>query len=76
MQTLVALLLAGSMLLAGSVLSAGAVEPIKIGALYNLTGDMAPIDGPAMKGAKLKAKLINQGGGLLHGRPVEILGID
>ncbi|MEW6658274.1 MAG: ABC transporter substrate-binding protein [Thermodesulfobacteriota bacterium] len=63
-------------MLAGSVMTAGAAETIKIGALYNLTGDMAPIDAPAMRGARLQAKLINRAGGLLKGRPVEVVGID
>ncbi|RJR32895.1 MAG: amino acid ABC transporter substrate-binding protein [Deltaproteobacteria bacterium] len=61
--------------LAVSALPAGAGEPIKIGALYNLTGDMAPIDGPALKGVRLKAKLINQAGGL-QGRMLEVVSVD
>ncbi|MBA7619361.1 Leu/Ile/Val-binding protein [subsurface metagenome] len=51
-------------------------EPIKLGALYNLTGGMSSIDAPALNGAKLKAKLINEAGGLLGGRMVEVVGID
>jgi len=51
-------------------------ETIKIGALYNLTGDMAPIDGPALKGVRLKAKLLNQAGGLLSGRMLEVVSVD
>ncbi len=51
-------------------------ESIKLGALYNLTGNMAPIDGPAYNGARLAAEVINQQGGLLGGRKVEIIGID
>jgi branched-chain amino acid transport system substrate-binding protein len=70
------LLLAVGLLLLGSAPPAGAGEPIKIGALYNLTGDMAPIDAPAMRGVRLQAKLINRAGGLLNGRPVEVVGID
>lgn len=68
--------MAACLLWAGAVGTAGAVAPIKIGALYNLTGDMAPIDVPALEGARLKAKLINQAGGLLKGRPVELVAID
>jgi len=70
------LLLAVGLLLAGPASTSGAVEPIKIGALYNLTGDMAAIDGPAMKGVRLQAKLLNQAGGLLPNRQVEVVGID
>ncbi len=57
-------------------LPALAGEPIKLGALYNLTGGMSSIDAPALNGAKLKAKLINQAGGLLGGRKLVVIGID
>jgi branched-chain amino acid transport system substrate-binding protein len=50
-------------------------EPIKLGALYNLTGGMSSIDAPALNGAKLQAKLINESGGLLGGRMLEVIGI-
>ncbi len=53
-----------------------AAEPIKLGALYNLTGGMSSIDAPALNGAKLQAKLINESGGLLGGRMLEVIGID
>jgi len=76
MQNKMLLLLALGLLLAGSVSTSGAGEPIKIGALYNLTGDMAPIDGPAMKGVRLQAKLLNKAGGLLQNCRVEVVGID
>lgn len=49
---------------------------IKIAALYNLTGGMSSIDAPALNGAKLKAKLINEAGGLLDGRNIELIAID
>ena len=42
-------------------------ESIKIGALYNLTGDMSAIDVPAYNGARLAVEVINQQGGLLGG---------
>ncbi len=50
-------------------------DTIKIGALYNLTGGMSSIDAPALNGAKLQAKLINDQGGLL-GKQLEVIGID
>ncbi len=62
-----------------SVLVSGvatAAETIKIGGLYNLTGGMSSIDSPALNGAKLAAKLINDKGGLLDGQQVEVIGID
>jgi len=58
------------------VAPAAAGDPIKLGALYNLTGGMSSIDAPALNGAKLQAKLINQAGGLLGGRQLEVIGID
>ncbi len=56
--------------------AAQAADPIKIAGLYNLTGGMSSIDAPALNGAKLAAKLINEKGGLLGGRMVEVVGID
>jgi len=57
-------------------LSLGTQETIKIAALYNLTGGMSSIDAPALNGAKLAAKLINNKGGVLQGKMLEILAID
>jgi branched-chain amino acid transport system substrate-binding protein len=62
-------------LVLGMALPSQAAEPIKIGALYNLTGGMSSIDAPSLNGAKLKAEMINKAGGLL-GRQVEIIGVD
>ena len=53
-----------------------AEDTLKIGALYNLTGGMSSIDAPALNGAKLKAKLINEAGGVLGGKQLEVIGID
>jgi len=50
-------------------------DTIKLGALYNLTGGMSSIDAPALNGAKLQAKLINEQGGLV-GKEIEVIGID
>jgi branched-chain amino acid transport system substrate-binding protein len=50
-------------------------EPIKIGAMYNVTGGMSSIDEPGLNGFKLKAKEINDAGGVL-GRPIEVVAID
>jgi len=51
-------------------------KTIKLGALYNLTGGMSSIDAPALNGAKLQAKLINDAGGVLGGQMLEVVGID
>ncbi len=52
-----------------------AAEPIKIGGMYNVTGGMSSIDDPGLNGMRLKAKEINEAGGVL-GRPIEIIAID
>ena len=46
--------------------------PIKIGAIYNLSGAQASLDVPSANGAMLAIKEINAAGGLL-GRPVELV---
>ena len=46
-------LVAASLALAAMLGMAQAQEPIKIGALYNLTGGMSSLDGPSLKGAQL-----------------------
>jgi branched-chain amino acid transport system substrate-binding protein len=47
-------------------------EPIKVACIFALTGDESPLDLPASKGAKLAAKEINAGGGIL-GCPLELV---
>jgi branched-chain amino acid transport system substrate-binding protein len=56
--------------------SAFGEDAIKIAGLYNLTGGMSSIDAPALNGAKLKAKLINNAGGVLGGKMLEVIGYD
>ncbi len=51
-------------------------EPIKIGALYSLTGGMSSIDTPSLRGAELAVKIINKNGGLLDGRMIELISVD
>jgi branched-chain amino acid transport system substrate-binding protein len=46
--------------------------PVRIGAVYNLTGGQAPLDAPSLDGARLAVDRINAHGGLL-GRRVELL---
>lgn len=48
---------------------------IKVGALYNATGDMSSIDAPGLNGFLLAAKQINEEGGLL-GEQVEVVSVD
>lgn len=51
-------------------------EPVKIGALYSVTGGMSSIDAPSLRGAQLAAKLTNKNSGVLGGRTVEIVAAD
>ena len=46
--------------------------PVRIGAIYNLTGGQAALDSPSLDGARLAVDRINARGGLL-GRRVELL---
>ena len=56
---------------------AQAQDKIDIAALYNISsGGLASLDGPSLNGALLKAKMINDAGGLLDGRMIEVTAID
>ena len=68
-------LLAGALALSAGLLSAQAQEPIKVAALYALTGGLSSLDGPSLKGAQLHVKQINADGGVL-GRPLELVVYD
>ena len=46
--------------------------PVRIGAIYNLTGDQSALDVPSLDGARLAVDRINARGGLM-GRRVELL---
>lgn len=63
---------AGAIALAGGFLPAQAQEPIRVAALYALTGGLSSLDGPSLKGAELHVEQINEAGGLL-GRPLELV---
>jgi branched-chain amino acid transport system substrate-binding protein len=52
-----------------------AEQPIRVAALFNLTGDMASIDAPGFRGAQLAANRINAAGGLL-GRKLQLIVVD
>jgi branched-chain amino acid transport system substrate-binding protein len=60
---------------AGSAFAQDAPEPIKIGALYNLSGSLSSLDLPAQNGSLLAAKQINEAGGVL-GRQIELIPFD
>ncbi len=50
-------------------------EPIRVAALYALTGGLSSLDGPSLKGAELHVEQINAAGGVL-GRPLELVVFD
>ena len=54
---------------------AAAGEPIVIGAAIDLTGNMAPFDGPALASAQYQIDQLNAAGGI-NGQPVELTYID
>ena len=54
------------------VVPAAAEDTIKIGAPFNVTGGLSSVEAPALNGAKLKAKEINDAGGVL-GKKIELV---
>ncbi len=54
---------------------ARAADTIKIGSIYSLTGSYATIEDPALKGAKLAIKQVNDGGGV-KGQKLELIQYD
>lgn len=71
------LMAASAMTLAGALVpaQAEAQDPIRVAALYALTGGMSSLDGPSLKGAELHVEQINEEGGVL-GRPLELVVFD
>ncbi len=66
----------GLSLAAGLATSAAlAADTIKIGAPFNITGALSSLDAPALNGAKLKVKEINDAGGVL-GKKLDLVVYD
>jgi branched-chain amino acid transport system substrate-binding protein len=68
-------LLAAGLCAAALMIGAGAAsaaDTIKIGAPFNVTGALSSLDAPALNGAKLKAKEINDAGGV-DGKQIELV---
>jgi branched-chain amino acid transport system substrate-binding protein len=53
----------------------GAADPIKLGSIFSLTGSYATIEDPALKGAKLAVKQVNDAGGV-KGSQIELIQYD
>jgi branched-chain amino acid transport system substrate-binding protein len=60
---------------AATPLAAQEGEPIRVAALYALTGGLSSLDGPSLKGAELHVAQLNEAGGVL-GRPLELVVYD
>src|ERR1700754_119577 len=73
-RTVVGLAVAAGLAIASGAHSrpAAAEDTIKIGAPFNVTGALSSVDAPALNGAKLKAKEINDAGGIL-GKKIELV---
>ncbi|MCP5197240.1 MAG: ABC transporter substrate-binding protein [Gammaproteobacteria bacterium] len=76
MKSLLALITVGLMVVAPFTAGQAEEPTVKLGALYNLTGGMSPIDAPAWRGSQLAATRVNARGGVLNGRKLELLVID
>jgi branched-chain amino acid transport system substrate-binding protein len=72
-RDLIVLALAAGLIGTGS--NVFAQEKVKIGAPFNLTGGLSSLDTPALNGAKLKAKEINDAGGI-DGKQIELVVYD
>ena len=68
-------LTAGFLLAAASVGAALAADPIKIGLLEDISGDLALIGKPKLNGSQLAVEEINKAGGIL-GRKIELIHLD
>ena len=55
--------------------AANAADTIKIGAPFNVTGALSSLDAPALNGAKLKIKEINDAGGI-DGKKIDLVVYD
>ncbi len=58
-----------------SATAAASTDPIVIGAAIDLTGNMAPFDGPALAAAQITVDTVNAAGGVL-GRQLELRFVD
>ena len=67
--------LACALALAGSAVAASAAEPLKVGLMEDISGDLAVIGLPKLHGSQLAVEEINKAGGVM-GRPLELIHLD
>lgn len=70
-QILLGVIFIGAIVAGGCGGAAPAAAPIKIGAVFSLTGELASIGNPDVNGAKIAVEELNAAGGIL-GRTVEL----
>ena len=58
--------------LIAAVIPLSAAEPIRLGAIYCDSGELAPLDGPSLAGARTAVALANQSGGI-GGRKIDLI---
>jgi branched-chain amino acid transport system substrate-binding protein len=75
MRGLLFLLGLSAHMLCGRALAESKAQPVKIGALYNLSGSQASLGQPSLNGAILATEQLNAHGGVLD-RRVELISVD
>lgn len=60
----------------GGVFTAAAQETVKLGALFPMTGDLGPFGEPATRSAELVVGQVNEQGGILGGRRLQLVVAD
>ena len=63
------------LVLAGLTVAASAAEPLKVGLMEDISGDLAVIGLPKLHGSQLAVEEINKAGGVM-GRPLELIHLD
>ncbi|HSU21844.1 urea ABC transporter substrate-binding protein [Comamonadaceae bacterium OTU4NAUVB1] len=64
-----------ALVLAGLTVAASAAEPLKVGLMEDISGDLAVIGLPKLHGSQLAVEEINKAGGVM-GRPLELIHLD
>ena len=65
----------GALVQTDRVAAESKLQPVKIGAIYNLSGSQASLGQPSLNGSILAVEQLNRRGGLL-GRPIELVAVD
>ena len=67
--------MAGAMTLVAGMGTAFAADPIKVGLLEDVSGDLGLLGKPKLNGSQLAVEEINKAGGIM-GRPIELIHLD